>query len=134
MSIMEYSQDLSTAEAPPLLPVGPYPAEIVGAMEKISKTNGKKFLQVTARINAESYPADYADGDPDGVELQYNFIQLEDTPRARYQMRRFLERIGMAPSRTVDFNDMIGRTMTVEISHGEWNDEQRIQIARVLAP
>lgn len=134
MSIIEYSQDLATAEQPPLLPPGPYPAEIVGAMEKTSRTNGHKYLNLTARINAESYPADYTEGDPDGIELQYNFIQLEDTPRARFQMRRFLERIGAPLSRRVDLNDLIGRTMTVEVTHNEWNEEQRLQIARVLAP
>lgn len=134
MSIIEYSQDLAHAEQPPLLPAGPYPAEIIGAMEKVSKTNGHKYLAVTARINAESYPADYTDGDPEGVELQYNFIRLEDTPRDRYQMRRFLERVGAPLTRHVDLNDLIGRTMTVEVTHNEWNDEQRLQIARVLAP
>lgn len=134
MSIIEYSQDLATAEQPPLLPAGPYPAEIIGASEKVSRTNGNKYLAIVARINAESYPADFVDGDPDGVELQYNFIQLDDTPRNRYNMRRFLERIGAPLTRTVDLNDLIGRTMTVEVVHNEWNDEQRLQIARVLAP
>jgi hypothetical protein len=134
MSIIEYTEDLTHAEAPPLLPPGPYPAEIVGAMEKVSKTNGHKYLNVVARINAESYPADFTDGDPDGIELQYNFIQLEDTPRNRYNMRRFLERVGASLSRKVDLNDLIGRTMTVEVVHNEWNEEQRLQIARILAP
>jgi hypothetical protein len=134
MSIIEYSQDLTNAEQPPLLPPGPYPAEIIGAMEKVSKTNGHKYLNVTARINAESYPADYTDGDPEGVELQYNFIQLDDSPRNRFQMRRFLERVGAPLSRRVDLNELIGRTMTVDVVHNEWNDEQRLQIARILAP
>lgn len=134
MSIIEYSQDLSHAEQPPLLPAGPYPAEIIGASEKISKTNGHKYLSVVMRINAESYPADYTEGDPDGVELQYNFIRLEDTPRDRYNMRRFLERIGAPLTRRVDLDGLIGRTATIEVTHNEWNDEQRLQIARILAP
>jgi hypothetical protein len=134
MSIIEYSQDLTNAEQPPLLPPGAYAAEIVGATEKVSKTNGHKYLNVVARINAESYPADYTDGDPEGIELQYNFIQLDDSPRNRFQMRRFLERVGAPLSRKVDLNDLIGRTMTVDVVHNEWNDEQRLQIARVLAP
>ena len=133
-SIIEYSADLATAEQPPLLPPGPYPAEIIGAQEKVSKTNGHKYLSITARINAESYPADYTDGDPEGIELQYNFLRLDDTPRNRYNMRRFLERVGAPLSRKVDLNDLVGRTMTVEVTHNEWQDEQRLQIARILAP
>ena len=137
MSIIEYGEDLTTAEAPPLLPAGPYPAEIVGAMEKTSSTKGGKgnrYLNVVFRIHPESYPADFLDGDPNGLELHYNFIQLDDTPRNRYNMRRFLERIGAPLSRQVDLNDLVGRTATVELTHSEWNEEMRVQIARILAP
>jgi hypothetical protein len=34
----------------------------------------------------------------------------------------------------VDLNDLIGRTATIEVTHSEWNEEQRVQIARILSP
>lgn len=134
MSILEFGQDLRNAEPPVPLPTGPYPAEIIAASEKISNTTGGKYLNVVFRINSESYPADYMDGDPDGVELHYNRIQTEDNGRNRFRMRQFLERIGAPLSQRVDLNNLIGLTATVEISHQEYEGENRAQIARILAP
>jgi hypothetical protein len=93
-SILTFSEDITNAPPPPLLPVGPYPAEIIGAMKKNAPTTGRDYAQITFRINAESYPADYVDGDPDGLILYYNFLQLADTPQNRHRWRVFLERCG----------------------------------------
>ena len=134
MSIIEYNSDLSTATPPTPLPAGPYPAEIVGAQEKVSNTSGGKYLSVLFRISASSYPADFVDGDPDGIELQYNRISTDDNARNRFRMRQFLERVGAPLSRRIDLNSLVGLTATVEINHQEYEGEMRAQIARVLAP
>jgi hypothetical protein len=133
-SILTFSEDITNAPPPPLLPVGPYPAEIIGAMKKNAPTTGRDYAQITFRINAESYPADYTDGDPDGLILYYNFLQLADTPQNRHRWRVFLERCGGPMGRNIDLNALIGLTATIEISHSEWNEEMRAQITRVLAP
>jgi hypothetical protein len=86
------------------------------------------------RIHSESYPADYTEGDPDGTELHYNRLQTDDTGRNRFRMRQFLERVGAPLSNRVDLNSLIGLTATVEITHQEYEGEQRAQIARILAP
>jgi hypothetical protein len=132
-SIIQFSEDITNAPPPPLLPVGPYPAEIIGAIRKQGAT-GKDYAQITFRINAESYPADYTDGDPDGQIFYYNFLQLADTPQNRYRWRQFMERCGGQLGRSIDLNTLIGLTATVELSHGEWNDEMRAQISRILSP
>jgi hypothetical protein len=49
-------------------------------------------------------------------------------------MRQFLERVGAPLSNRVDLNSLIGLTATVEITHQEYEGEQRAQIARILAP
>jgi len=134
MSILSYSTDLSTAEPPAPLPAGPYPAEIVSATERTGGS-GSKYLNVIFRISPSSYPADFTDGDPDGVEIHYNRIQTDDTGRNRFRMRQFLERIGVPTmGNRVDLNSLMGMTATVEITHQEYEGEQRAQIARVLAP
>lgn len=134
MSILEYGSDLKDATPPVPLPAGPYPAEIIGATEKVSATTGGKYLNVIFRIHSENYPADYVDGDPDGVELHYNRIQTDDNGRNRFRMRQFLERIGAPLSNRVDLNNLLGLTATVEVNHQEYEGEQRAQIARILAP
>jgi hypothetical protein len=134
MSILEYGSDLREATPPVPLPAGPYPAEIIGCTEKVSTSTGGKYLNVVFRIHSENYPADFVDGDPDGVELHYNRIQTEDNGRNRFRMRQFLERIGAPLSNRVDLNNLIGLTATVEVNHQEYEGEQRAQIARILAP
>jgi hypothetical protein len=86
------------------------------------------------RINAQSYPADYVDGDPDGTTLTYNRLQMEDTPVSRHRWRVFMERVGGPLGRSIDLNALVGLTCTVEITHQEYEGEMRAQIARILAP
>lgn len=135
-SLITFSEDISNAPLPPLLPPGPYPAEIIGAIRRTSATSGRDYAAITMRINADVFPADYI-GDPDGVTLDYNFLQLVDTPQARYRLRRFLEKVGGPLGRSLDLNALIGLTCTVEISHqppNQFSEEPRLQIARVLSP
>lgn len=133
-SILTFSSDIAEAEAPPPLPVGPYPAEIIGAQRRVSATSGKEYASILMRINAESYPADYTDGDPDGTTLNYNRLQIEDNGVNRHRWRVFMERCGGPLGRNIDLNALIGLTCTVEITHQEYEGEMRAQIARVLAP
>ena len=133
-SIMTFSQDLSDAQPPPPLPVGPYPAEIIGATWRTSATSGKEYAQIVFRVHAENYSADYTEGNPDGTELMYNRLQKEDTPQARWRWRQFMERVGGPLTRSVDLNLLIGLNATIDVSHQEYEGEQRAQIARILAP
>lgn len=133
-SILTFSEDITNAQPPPPLPIGPYPAEIIGAQRRTSPTSGNDYAQIMCRINAEAYPADYSDGDPDGTVLSYNRMVMEDTPQSRHRWRVFMERCGGPLGRSIDLNALIGLTLTVEITHQEYEGEQRAQIARVLAP
>lgn len=133
-SILVFSEDITNAQPPPPLPVGPYPAEIIGAQRRTSNTTGRDYASIMMRINSESYPADYVDGDPDGTTLSYNRLTMDDTPQSRHRWRKFLEHCGGPLGRSVDLNSLIGLTCTVDITHQEYEGEQRAQIARVLAP
>ena len=133
-SIIRFSQDITNAEAPPPLPIGPYPAEIIGAQRRTSATTGNEYAQVVMRIPANAYPADYTDGDPDGIIMSYNRLVIEDTPMAHHRWRVFMERIGGPLGREIDLNALVGLTCTVEVTHQDYEGEQRAQIARILAP
>jgi hypothetical protein len=135
-SILTFSEDITNAPPPPLLPAGPYPAEIIGAVRKTSATSKKDYAQITFRINAESYRADDTDSDPDGTVITYNFLQMSDTPQNRHRWRVFLEKIGGRLGRTIDLNALIGLTATVDVTHqapNEFRDEPSVQISRILA-
>ncbi len=133
-SIMEFSQDLADVVAPPPLPKGVYKAEIIGAVARTSNTTGNMYASIPMRISADEYPADFTEGDPDGIVLTYNRLLMEDTPTARWRWRQFMERIGGPMGRTVDLNSLIGLTATVEVTHQEYEGEQQAQIAKILAP
>jgi hypothetical protein len=133
-SILTFSEDITNAQPPPPLPAGPYPAEIIGAQRRTSPTSGNEYAQIMMRINAEAYPADYIDGDPDGTQLMYNRMVIGDSPTIRHRWRVFMERVGGPLGRSIDLNSLVGLTCTVEITHQEFEGEMRAQIARILAP
>src|SRR5215472_7154218 len=108
MSILEFSIDLTEATAPPPLPVGQYKAEIIGAEQRTSQTSGNQYANIQFRIHASEYPADFTEGDPDGMTLSYNRLLMQDTPMARWRWRKFLEAIGGRLSRSIDLTDLIG--------------------------
>lgn len=131
-SIIEYSEDISNAEAPEPLPVGDYPAEIRAAERKTS-AKGNPYGSVTFFIAPENYPADFQQGDPDGMSLVYNRVPVDDTPAARYRMRKFCEAIGAGTGTKIDMNEWMGLTAIVSISHDTYEGETRAVISKVNA-
>jgi hypothetical protein len=135
-SIITFSEDITNAPPPPLLPPGPYPCEIIGAIKRTSRA-GHQYAAITFRINPQVYPADFIDGDPDGTDIQYNFLRIGDTPADRHRWRRFMEKVGGPLGREIDLNALLGLTCTIEITHqqpDDYNEEVRLNVARVLAP
>jgi hypothetical protein len=130
--IMEFSQDLSTQEAPPPLPTGQYQAEIISASPKTSPTSGNTYANIMLRIPASAYPADYTEGDPDGMTLSYNRLLIGDTPQIRCRGRKFLEAAGGPLGRRLDLTDLIGLSVIVEVTHDTYEGETRAQIARIV--
>jgi len=133
-SIMRFSQDIASAEAPPPLPARQYRAEIIGASIRPAMSSGVDYLNLQFRVPAEEYPADYQDGDPDGTILYYNRIQASDTPTNRYRWRRAMERIGGPLSMEIDCNALIGLWGNIEVTHNEYEGEMRAQISKLLDP
>lgn len=133
-SIIEYSSDLASQEAPSPLPVGEYPGEVVKAENKVSTTSGNTYCQVTFRIDADAYPIDFTEGDPDGTLLTYNrVLVLPDTGVVRWRLKKFLTALGAKLGRSFDPADLMGLTATVVIEHRDFEGEQQAQIARVIA-
>lgn len=130
---MEFSSDLNDAEAPSPLPVGSYPAEIIGAAFKVSQTSGNTYVAIQFKISPEDYPADYIDGDPDGTTLTYNRLIMEDTKLAKYRVKMFLQAVGGKLGRSFDPTDVLGLTGSVLVAHSEYEGEMRAEIKKVVA-
>lgn len=131
-TIVEYSEDLATQEAPPLLPVDvTYPATIKAAEVKTSLNTGNEYYSVTWHISADVYPPDFIGGDPNGETITYNRLSAEDNPKARFAVKRFVETIGAVPSRTVNTSEWIGQTAGLELKVTEYEGQQRLEIAKV---
>ena len=132
-SVIEFDEDIAEAEAPVPLPVGDYPAEVRGAVQKHANQTGNPYASVSFFISADAYPADYTEGEPDGMLLTFNRVSLQNTPSGRHRLRKFLEAIGAPAGSKIDLNDWVGRTASVTISHDTWEGENRAQIAKVTA-
>lgn len=133
-SIMQFSQDIADAEAPPPFPAGTYKAECVASSYRVSP-NGTLQLNNQWRIPVEQYPADYQDGDPDGTTLYGRGIRATDDQQGRFNMKKAMQRMGGPTGHTVDANSLIGLWANVEVTHYTTNEgETRAQVNRLLDP
>lgn len=135
-SIIEYEEDLGEAEAPVPIPEGDYPALIRGAAKKMSKGDvPKEYVDVTFFINADQYPPDYTEGDPEGLLLNYGMGRLPtagDT-KSRWRMKKFCEAIGAELGRKLDLNSWLDKPAIVTIKHEEYEGVQQARIVKVAA-
>lgn len=133
MSIVEFSEDISEAEAPEPLPAGEYPATIRGAEIKISQ-RGTKYAAVTFVVSPDEFPADYpVENAPDGKVIVYRRCSMEDNPQARYMLKQFCESIGATASKRIDVNEWMGLNAMIQVENEEYEGVMREQIARVNA-
>lgn len=131
-SVIEFEEDIGQAEAPVPLPVGDYTAEIRAAAQKTSAA-GNTYGSVQFFIPADQYPADFTEGEPEGMLLTYNRVSLSDTPAGRHRLRKFVEAIGAPAGKKIDLNDWVGRTATVTVQHDTYEGETRAAIGKVTA-
>lgn len=133
-SILEYSEDISDAEAPVALPAGDYPAKIVSAEVGTSQSSGKARVDVTFRIAPEDFPADYEDADSfaDGKDI-HAYVSCEDTKASRFRMRKFVESIGAKAGGKIDVNEWIGKSAIVTIEQDEYEGVPRERFRKVEA-
>lgn len=132
VSILEYSNDIADATPPVPLPAGTYRGTIMSAEMKTSANTGNQYIAVGFHINADQYPLDFVDGDPEGTKLYYNRVTVQDTTAGRWRIRKFMETIGatMTGGR-VDLSAWINLSAMVVIKNGEYNGEPRAEISNI---
>lgn len=133
-SIIDFSEDISEAEAPPALPVGDYPAKIVQAESVISVSSGKRNVKTTWRVMPEDFPADYEGAGEFGEGKDIvQYVGAADEGNARFRMRKFCEAIGAPMSTRLDVNDWIGKSAILTIEHEEFEGVNKERIRKVEA-
>ena len=134
ISIVEFSEDIASAEQPELLPEGSYPAQITASEVKVSNNSGNKYAALTFHINVNDFPADFpVENAPDGVRIIYRRVGMEDNPNSRYGLHKFCEAVGAPMSSRIDVAEWQGYEATVEVQHSEWNGEARLEISTVAS-
>ena len=129
-SVVEFSVDLTKAEAPEPLPAGKYEGVIRQAEIKMSQRD-TKYAEVRFHVSSDQYPADYKDGNDDGTTLIYRRVSLEDNPQARYTTKRFIEAIGAPLGKKVDVAEWIGMEALLEVDHEVWEGVTRATVRGV---
>lgn len=130
-SVIEFDEDLNNVEAPKPLPAGQYAATILSAEPMMSKNGEHKMAKVTWSIPAEEYPADYVDGNPAGTQLT-QYLMLDNTARAKFALKRFVQAIGAPLSNTIDLTTWLGLAARVEVTNEPFEDTLTARLKKVV--
>ncbi len=128
-SVFTYDEDVSQAEAPPPLPVGAYIAEVTSSILKNS-AKGNLNLVLGFKIDADQYPADFKDGNPDGTTLTHYTSVANDQP-SKFRMKNFTEALGITVRKDLDVASFMGARARVNIVHELWDGLMRPKIKSV---
>lgn len=133
-SIIEFSEDISTAELPDPLPNGEQVrGSIISATVHVSNTSGKKSAKVVFRVDPSDYPASFpVDNAPDGKNL-ITYVGLSDDAPSRARLRDFCEAIGYKASTTLNLNDFIGLEALLTIKHEDYQGRTQERLDKISA-
>lgn len=131
-SIIEFSEDVDTQEAPSPLPAGVFIGEIQEATVQKSKA-GKLYCKTVWLIGSDQYPADFVDGPDEGVLLMYFRAPLEDNAGARSSLRRFCEAVGYTVKKHFDASELLGLQARLTIVHDSYNGTRRASIKELAS-
>jgi hypothetical protein len=131
-TILEFQDDITNAEAPVPLPVGEYNAQITGAEVKTSAA-GNQYINITLKVPSDEYPADYTDGDPDGVVLQFGRLMYSEKKAHIFQIAKFCKAIGAPTGKRIDLTEWFGLGVRIEVAHQDYEGEPRATVKKVIA-
>lgn len=132
-SIISFSSSVAEETAPLPLPKGRY----IGTIRQVTVKNSQRntrYAEVLFFIGPDQYPADYTDGNPDGLTIAYRRVSLEDNKVARWRLRMFCQSIGAAaPQRELNVSDWVSKVASIQVDHDEYEGTVRPNITGVSA-
>lgn len=134
MSLIQFSQNIAEAEAPPPLPPGDYEGICVSAQPGISKSSGNPMLPLKYKITSEQFPVDFDAQGQDELDLTYNRLTTRDNAGDRFRMKNMCIAHGVAMSNNIDPNDFIGTKVRLTIENKpDLEGNPRAEISRITA-
>lgn len=122
-SVIEYSEDISTAERPDPLPAGEYVAKIADAGVARGKESGKLYLFANFHIDRDAMPVDFVERAGPQLEhltLVHRIMGAADTPQGRWNAKNFCSAVGAPMSNRIDpKSDWVGLEAKVVVEHGK---------------
>lgn len=133
MALLNFSQNIADAEAPPQLPPGEYRCICSAATDKIAASSGNPMLTLTLQVPRSEFPADFEPGD--GVdELTFTLnIVARDIPADRWRMKNACRSFGVPMSSNIDPSDFVGREARARVRMGQDLEKNpRAEVGQVL--
>lgn len=130
-SVFEFSADISSQEAPPPLPPRTYLAQITGAVAKVSQKSGNTYADIEFTVPTDQFPPDFAAGQTEPVKLHFRSLTMNDTPQARYRIRKFCESIKHPAGREFDLNSLVGKMAQLTVKNSTYQGEPRAEIDKI---
>lgn len=127
-SVVEFTEDVSLAEAPPVLPVGTYNATCSAASIKQSTSKPENtLLNLEFTIDPNEFPADFPESE--AVKLYWNRNTVnKNTARERWQLKQLGEKLKVVITRRLDANDFVGKQCKLKVKNGAWQGVPRAEI------
>lgn len=133
MGLLNFSENIADAEAPPQLPAGEYKVICIAAQDKVAVSSGNNMLTLTLQVPRSEFPADFDPGD--GVdELTFTMnVVARDIPADRWRMKKTCQAFGVAASNSIDPNDFVGREARARVRMGtDLEKNPRAEVGSVL--
>lgn len=93
----------------------------------VAKSSGNEMLTLTYKVIT-----------PGSEKSKKLWDRIVLTDKAAWKMDQFLQAVGKATKKkrkgTLDLDDLIGETLTVNVRQGEYNGDPTAEVARVSAP
>lgn len=133
--IVEFEEDIESAEAPEPLPLGDYRGEIVEAkVDAKANDDGSQnvFGRFTFRIGKDQFPADFAEVFKELDHTDVTYIRsLNPDQRSRFGLKKFAQALGVVVGKTFDPAAFVGQEGLLKITHRTYEGVNYAQVSAV---
>lgn len=131
LGVIEFEQNLSEVEKPPLIAAGKYTGEVQDVQVQVSAGKGNRYYAIKVVIPADEIAADIREHYEEGVALYWNRQLVPDGKdrRSLFNLRKMIEAFGLNSNTTsVDPNEWMGCKVRLNVGHSQYNGEDRAEI------
>lgn len=117
-----YSQDISEAERPPVLPAREYVGEVV-SYKRTQTQKGKPNITLQINVSPDNYPVDFnGETAPDGVNINFRTQDLSDTFQGRYNAKKVAQAFKISRTNGFKESDFLHKRVKFSLEHYDTAD------------